>query len=606
LIAFAGALLVVCGIGCALAGCVPFAWIQPLGELIRRPDDVTRERYVRYLAACWFLAVWSIGLGTLVFRNRRLAGGWFSQVTTRFPGAMKASVDRESGWGIELWIVITLGIGLRLIRLDDPMAYDESYTFLSFARRPWYEAIADYNSPNNHLLNTFLMHWSYRLFGTAEWALRLPVLLAGVATLLLTPLWAQNWLGRRPALVCTALVAISPLMITYSVDARGYMFVAAAALAVDHAAALIDSGRVRHQGAWIVLTLAATLGLCALPIMLYSILGTALWFLLAPAFSRRRDGDLHDSGEFGFSSRVVGTCWSAALAVLFVAAFYAPSFLFRGLMFAEHPVLQGVSYAEAPAALRDSLAGAWAWWTEGAIPMPVWGAAVALGLLFWPRKARAMLRLAGPFVVVVVLNLVQHVAPPPRVYLFLFPWVALLAARGVVSGIELLTRNRRASKSERQLPAQLIAFAVCIAGGLFAMPDRHPVLFYAQDRAGYVSIRNVLKELKGKIAERPREAHRLIVPLPCDLPALFYREREKMDLEINGQPQPEETLWVVTRREGAEDMQTPEQVFESPLINLPEFAELPPSSWIEVKPATPFRELRLYRLREPVGRELEG
>src|SRR5690606_35151262 len=69
--------------------------------------------------------------------------------------------QRHSSWLV--WLIVAVALGLRLAHINDPVAYDEAYTYLNFASRPWYEAIGDYNSTNNHLLNTLLMHVSTRI-----------------------------------------------------------------------------------------------------------------------------------------------------------------------------------------------------------------------------------------------------------------------------------------------------------------------------------------------------------------------------------------------------------------------------------------------------------
>ena len=66
--------------------------------------------------------------------------------------------------------IFAVGLTLRLMYLHQPMAYDEAYSFLNFARRSWIEGIADYNNTNNHILNTLLMHTCYRIWGQQDWA----------------------------------------------------------------------------------------------------------------------------------------------------------------------------------------------------------------------------------------------------------------------------------------------------------------------------------------------------------------------------------------------------------------------------------------------------
>ena len=66
------------------------------------------------------------------------------------------------------WILggITLiGVLLRLLDINKYIAYDEAYTFIHFASRPFKHILADYSAPNNHIFHTILVGISYRLFG---------------------------------------------------------------------------------------------------------------------------------------------------------------------------------------------------------------------------------------------------------------------------------------------------------------------------------------------------------------------------------------------------------------------------------------------------------
>ena len=74
-------------------------------------------------------------------------------------------------------------------------------------------------------------------------------------------------------------------------------------------------------------------------------------------------------------------------------------------------------------------------------------------------------------------------------------------------------------------------------------------------------------DLKPRVAADAGHPHRLIAPLPCDLPSIFYRDREGIAVEINGTPQPKEVVWLLSRYG-----ETPEDVLKTPLINLPNVA----------------------------------
>ena len=115
-----------------------------------------------------------------------------------------------------LFIFIVLKAGLT------SMTHDESYSFLHYVPQTATQIIT-YETPftNNHILNTLLMKWSASVFGTSEWSLRLPNLLAFIIYL---------YFGFRilqkcaPAVLFPAfiLLAFNPYLLDFFGLARGY------------------------------------------------------------------------------------------------------------------------------------------------------------------------------------------------------------------------------------------------------------------------------------------------------------------------------------------------------------------------------------------------
>src|SRR5919206_3699501 len=124
--------------------------------------------------------------------------------------------------GLEIGVLTLLALGLRLPFLGQPMRYDEAITYNEFASRPLYYGLSFYPEPNNHLLNTLLVHLTSGLLGSEPWVLRLPALLAGI--LLVPATYALGGLlgSRAVGLLAASLVAASSYLIEYSTNARGY------------------------------------------------------------------------------------------------------------------------------------------------------------------------------------------------------------------------------------------------------------------------------------------------------------------------------------------------------------------------------------------------
>jgi len=159
---------------------------------------------------------------------------------------------------IILRAITLIGFFLRIIDLNQSIAYDEAYTFIHFASRPFKHILADYSAPNNHIFHTILVGVSYRLFGGQAWALRLPAFTAGVLMIPAMYIAARRFFSAYQALAAAGLIAVIPLFINYSVNGRGYtMLVLLALLLANFAGILVVR---QSKPALIAFTLTAALG----------------------------------------------------------------------------------------------------------------------------------------------------------------------------------------------------------------------------------------------------------------------------------------------------------------------------------------------------------
>ena len=125
---------------------------------------------------------------------------------------------------------------------------------------------ADYSIP---LALLYFVEMKY--FGLSELSMRWPMMLAGIASLLVFPLYLRKIFGDRLVLLFTALLAISPLLIIYSRMARPYsLTLLLSLLAIAALYRFADS----EYGSWkaaflyvLTATLSAWLHLLTLPLV---------------------------------------------------------------------------------------------------------------------------------------------------------------------------------------------------------------------------------------------------------------------------------------------------------------------------------------------------
>ena len=124
---------------------------------------------------------------------------------------------------------------LRLSTLDlQSFWYDEAFTPVHVLHPSLWATLRSVVHTENTPPLWYVLAWAdSRVLGTGEVALRLPSALAGIATVPVAWAIGRELAGRRAAVVCAALVAVNPLFVWYSQEARAYaLFVLMAALAM--------------------------------------------------------------------------------------------------------------------------------------------------------------------------------------------------------------------------------------------------------------------------------------------------------------------------------------------------------------------------------------
>ena len=118
--------------------------------------------------------------------------------------------------------LLVLALAVRLVGLNASLWYDEVETLTNFVRLPWGQLFSDFSSLNNHMFYSLQAKAAVELFGESAWALRLPALLMGMASLALVWWLARKETGRGAALVTLLLLALSYHHVWFTQNARGY------------------------------------------------------------------------------------------------------------------------------------------------------------------------------------------------------------------------------------------------------------------------------------------------------------------------------------------------------------------------------------------------
>jgi mannosyltransferase len=187
------------------------------------------------------------------------------------------------GEWIALCALTALAFALRLTSLSHSLFTDEAYSF-ALAQRGFGHMLALFAYESNGTLYSVALWPLVRIFGSGEALLRAPAVLAGVASVPAVWWAARELAGGRVALVAAGLLAINPMAVWYSQEARAYAFIVLACClsfgALARAVALRERRREaadstsarRPRGAWVGYVAAmAALAYCqvlAVPIVL--------------------------------------------------------------------------------------------------------------------------------------------------------------------------------------------------------------------------------------------------------------------------------------------------------------------------------------------------
>jgi hypothetical protein len=185
------------------------------------------------------------------------------------------------------WPLLALTLLAALLRLstlgEQSFWYDEAFTPVHVLHPSLTATLRSVVHSENTPPLWYLIAWAdSRLLGTGEYALRLPSALAGTATVPLAWAIGRELTARRATAIATAaFVAVNPLLVWYSQEARAYgLFVLFAALA------MLCFLRALHRptpGRMATFALSGSLALLSHYFAVFLLIPMVLWLLWAHA-----------------------------------------------------------------------------------------------------------------------------------------------------------------------------------------------------------------------------------------------------------------------------------------------------------------------------------
>lgn len=325
-----------------------------------------------------------------------------------------------------LFTILVLGIFTRAYFLSQPMRGDEAYTFLTYIQGD-VRALFEYSAPNNHILNTLLIKLSTTLFPPSPASIRFPAFFAGLAGIVLMFFLSRSLHKTSyTGIFAAALTAIFPYLILYSTNARGYTLVIALTLVLVWIGHRFVDHPSRAGVFW--LALFSALGLLAIPTMVLPLAGIFFWLLALLLLKRTPLNRIFRQFVLPYSM----------LSVLFTAIFYAPVVYVSGGV---EPIIANKfvdpqSWDDFLKQLLPQLQSSFVEISRD-IPPVVLLALLLLVIVGFvgaikQRNWATVLLLPAFFFGAVVILLIQHTNPYPRTWIYLIPFILLLADAGLI------------------------------------------------------------------------------------------------------------------------------------------------------------------------------
>lgn len=177
-------------------------------------------------------------------------------------------------------MTILIGAVLRVNEIGQSLFADEMWTYLS-ATKPDLGGMLDFVRSDEEITPPLFatLAWFSAQLGDATVLIRLPSIIAGILTIPLVWVIGMRTFGRRVALLAAVLVALSPFLAYYSVEARAYSL--AYALAAASTVCLLLALERRQAAWWVgygVASCAAMYSHYTTAFVLAAQVGWVLWF----------------------------------------------------------------------------------------------------------------------------------------------------------------------------------------------------------------------------------------------------------------------------------------------------------------------------------------
>ncbi|QDT31812.1 glycosyltransferase family 39 protein [Thalassoglobus polymorphus] len=381
---------------------------------------------------------------------------------------------------VPLLLLMGLGAFVRFKFLNQPMRYDESYTYLEYINRaPQYLFL--YSDPNNHVGHTLLVKLSTLIFGSSPIGLRLPAFLAGLCSIPVGFHVAKRMLSQNAGYLFAALIALFPYFILFDTNGRGYSLVVLLSLIQI----LLSLRSDQELPSPLLFAFVTACGLFVMPSYLFFAAGIVLWLIVVRIVINGPSLDLLKRFLVRYSVACLLMAFVLYSPVILVSDGISPIVANR--------FVESLSWGEFASRLPSHLAETVQKMSRG---IPTVGLALfvlcfLIGTIASIRKRDWQAALFFPTVVLggLVVLILKRAIPFDRTWIFLLPIFLLQVANGFV---ECLTMLRKSPERTIQL-VQVVSFMLVLGMSFFLI--RNDVITKFEDTGSYPEAEDLAKLL---------------------------------------------------------------------------------------------------------------
>jgi hypothetical protein len=422
---------------------------------------------------------------------------------------------------LALGAAIMVGAVARLLLMDEPMRFDESYAFVRDVSGSFHHIVTSYPFPGGHFLHTLFAHVTLKVVGNHLWTARASALVAGVLMIPAVYLAARELYDRAAALWAAALTAGFAPLVDYSANGRAYILgVLFTVVALWLAARLLSAPRRARE--WAALSACFVLAVYSVPSFAFAVATVSGW-LAAEALVRRDRATL------------IRLALVLAASAGIAAFLYSPTFDQTGWDYAR-------AMARAGGSVDEVAQRVWEHWNLAA-PHPLDWLVIAgfvTSLVLHRRLARHRVPVALPaLALALAVALAGRAGPFERSWLYVLPFYLIHAGAGLAH----LT-GAAVARVPRAAPVAGVA-AIVVAAGLAAGAVHHgetdPTQLPSSDN-------HIVDFLRGELA--PGEAA-VLDPASVGPASDYYAARyHYLPPELPRDGRPTTALLVIRSREG--------------------------------------------------------